>query len=151
MIREGANHQFVFAICTFFLSIAYYANIFERMAGVMGLTHEKIVADPDHKGFFSCIVKQNTDKDAPSVRNSTALKALEEVWHKASGAFKQRNDHTQFVTHHQSHGGDLSSIDGIRMCARNQVLQVDAQDVAERLMRLVDKVCSARVASNIAK
>lgn len=140
------THFYAFA---HFYSIAYYANIFERMAQVMGLPHERIVAEPDDGGFFSCILKQNTDKDAPSVRNVTGLRALESVWHKATRAFEQSHEYDQFVTHHHDHGGDLSGIDGIRMCARNQVLRVDARAIAQKLIRLASIACDARSVSEM--
>lgn len=123
---------------------AYYANLFERMAQVMSLSHESVVATPDSHGFFSCIVKQNTDKDATTVRNTTALRTLQERWHQAAAAFSQRNDRKVFQTHHQDPESDVPGVDFVRMCARNQALRVDAPAIADKLLTLATRVCESR-------
>jgi RNase P protein component len=115
------------------------------MAQVMGLKYESIVAKPDGHGFFSCIVKQNTDKDAVAVRNLTALKLLQSKWEHAANAFERNNDHRVLQTHRQDSESDMAGVDSVRMCARNQVLEVDAKRMAEKVLEYALNSCGARV------
>lgn len=125
----------------FWPAAAYYANIFERMAKVMGLRHESVIANPDGDNFFACVVKQNTERDASTVRNVTAFNILKSKWNHAANVFKTSNDH-RVLQFHQGHpGSDVGVLDSLRMCARNQVLEVDARQTARRLLQLANIAC----------
>lgn len=120
---------------------AYYANIFERMAKVMSLRHESIIAKPDGVNFFACVVKQNTDRDATTVRNVTAFNLLKSKWEHAAKVFETDNDHRVLQFHQHHPGSDVGELESLRMCSRNQVLEVDAKKMARRLLTLALSTC----------
>lgn len=88
-------------------------------------------------------MKQNTDKDATSVRNATALTALKSKWRDAATVFASSNDHRVLQTHRQDSDSDLG-VDSVRMCARNQVLEVDPLKMAGKLLDYALEGCKAR-------
>lgn len=113
------------------------------MAKVMSLRHDSIVAKPDGANFFACVVKQNTDRDATTVRNVTAFNLLKSKWEHAAKVFEVRNEHRLLQFHQQHPGSDVGEMESLRMCARNQVLEVDAKQMARRLLKLALKTCQS--------
>lgn len=103
------------------------------IAKAMSLDYESVIAEPDSKSFFRCIHEQNTSVNI-TINDIPAMKTLEKKWRAAVEASLTKKQHRVLETHVKDIDPDISDIKQIRMCARNQNLRVDAEEVAAKLL-----------------
>lgn len=129
--------------------LAYYADLFERIANVMSLPYESVVAEPDDEKFFNCLEKKNIDPESGGATlNITAWNNFKAQWGAASTAYKLQNDRRVLHLQNRDFDFEYTGLESIRMCARNQHLKVEAASLAKKLLTLASQACNRQMLRN---